>query len=42
MARLRATFARVVGTRTPESMTIVGEPGIGKSHLAAELTDDRG
>jgi DNA-binding SARP family transcriptional activator/tetratricopeptide (TPR) repeat protein len=35
--RLRATFARVVETRTPELMTILGEPGIGKSHLAAEL-----
>ena len=32
------TFARVAGTRTPESLAIVGEPGIGKSHLAAELT----
>ena len=34
---LRATFARVVATRTPELIKIVGEPGIGKSHLAAEL-----
>jgi DNA-binding SARP family transcriptional activator len=38
VGRLRATFARVVGTRTPELMTIVGAPGIGKSRLAAELT----
>jgi DNA-binding SARP family transcriptional activator len=37
VARLRATFARVDATRTPESLAIVGEPGIGKSHLAAEL-----
>ena len=38
MARLRAKFARVVETRTAESMAIIGDPGIGKSHLAAELT----
>ena len=38
MRRLRATFARVVATRTPELMTILGDPGIGKTRLAAELT----
>ena len=37
VARLRTTFARVAATRTSESLAIVGEPGIGKSHLAAEL-----
>ncbi len=37
VTRLRATFARVAATRAPESLAIVGEPGIGKSHLAAEL-----
>jgi DNA-binding SARP family transcriptional activator len=35
--RLRAALAEVVGERTPRLMAIVGEPGIGKSHLAAEL-----
>jgi DNA-binding SARP family transcriptional activator len=37
VGRLRAAFARVVEERTPQLMAIVGEPGIGKSHLAAEL-----
>ena len=37
LARLRATFARVVGERAPALLTIRGEPGIGKSRLAAEL-----
>ena len=36
-AVLRATFARVAGERTPELLTILGEPGIGKSRLVAEL-----
>ena len=35
--RLRVIFARVVDTRSPELLTIFGEPGIGKSHLVAEL-----
>ena len=37
LARLRSTFARVVGERAPALLTIRGEPGIGKSRLAAEL-----
>ena len=37
LARLRATFARVVSERAPALLTIRGEPGIGKSRLAAEL-----
>ena len=37
LARLRATFARVVSRRAPALLTIRGEPGIGKSRLAAEL-----
>ena len=37
LARLRATFARVVDERAPTLLTIRGEPGIGKSRLAAEL-----
>ena len=35
------SFARVVAERTPRLMTIVGEPGIGKSRLVAELARDR-
>ena len=38
IGRLRAAFGRVAAARTPELMTIIGEPGIGKSHLVAELT----
>ena len=34
---LRATFARVAERRAPELLTILGEPGIGKSRLVAEL-----
>ena len=34
---LRATYARVVGERAPELLTVLGEPGIGKSRLVAEL-----
>jgi DNA-binding SARP family transcriptional activator len=37
LARLRATFERVVRQRAPALLTIRGEPGIGKSRLAAEL-----
>jgi DNA-binding SARP family transcriptional activator len=37
VARLAAAFAGAVAQRTPQLATIVGEPGIGKSHLAAEL-----
>jgi DNA-binding SARP family transcriptional activator/tetratricopeptide (TPR) repeat protein len=43
--RLRETFARVVAGREPELLTILGEPGIGKSRLVAELNPiagDRG
>jgi DNA-binding SARP family transcriptional activator len=35
---LRATFARVMAERSPELLTIIGEPGIGKSRLVAELS----
>jgi len=34
---LRDTFARVLAERSPELLTIIGEPGIGKSRLVAEL-----
>ena len=34
---LRATFARVSRRRAPELLTVVGEAGIGKSRLVAEL-----
>ena len=35
---LRATFARVAGRGAPEFLTVLGEPGIGKSRLVAELS----
>jgi tetratricopeptide (TPR) repeat protein len=38
VGRLRETFAKVVAERSPELITILGEPGIGKSRLVAELT----
>jgi DNA-binding SARP family transcriptional activator len=34
---LRDTFARVAARRAPELLTVLGEPGIGKSRLVAEL-----
>jgi class 3 adenylate cyclase/tetratricopeptide (TPR) repeat protein len=34
---LRETFARVVREREPQLVTLVGVPGIGKSHLVFEL-----
>jgi len=34
---LEDTFAEVVATRTPRLLTLVGEPGVGKSRLAREL-----
>ncbi len=34
---LREAFARVTERRTPELLTILGEPGIGKTRLVAEL-----
>ena len=37
LGRLRDTFARVVAERSAEIVTVVGEPGIGKSRLVAEL-----
>ena len=37
LGRLRDTFARVVAERSAEIVTILGEPGIGKSRLVAEL-----
>ena len=42
VARLRATFARVVATRTPELLTVLGEPGIGKSRPRRGAGRDRG
>ena len=37
LADLRALFARAVGERKPELVTVAGEPGIGKTRLAREL-----
>ena len=37
LALLRRSFARVIATSKPLLFTIVGEPGIGKSRLAAEF-----
>jgi len=37
LAMLRRSFSRVVNTSRPLLFTIVGEPGIGKSRLAAEF-----
>ena len=37
VGRLREAFASVVTRRSPELLTILGEPGIGKSRLVAEL-----
>ena len=37
LAMLRQSFSRVIATSTPLLFTIVGEPGIGKSRLAAEF-----
>jgi DNA-binding SARP family transcriptional activator len=37
VGRLRETFANVVAHSSPELITILGEPGIGKSRLVAEL-----
>jgi predicted ATPase/class 3 adenylate cyclase len=34
---LEDAFAEVVATRTPRLLTLVGEPGVGKSRLAREL-----
>jgi predicted ATPase/class 3 adenylate cyclase len=34
---LEGAFAEVVATRTPRLLTLVGEPGVGKSRLAREL-----
>jgi DNA-binding SARP family transcriptional activator len=39
VGRLREAFAHVRGTGTARLMAIVGEPGIGKSRLAAELQE---
>ena len=38
---LRETFARVAARRSPELLTVLGEPGIGKSRLVAELRRSR-
>ncbi len=37
LGRLRDTFARVVAERSAEIVTVLGEPGIGKSRLVGEL-----
>ncbi|HXV95750.1 MAG TPA: BTAD domain-containing putative transcriptional regulator [Gaiellaceae bacterium] len=37
LAELRALFARAVGERKPQLVTVAGEPGIGKTRLAREL-----
>ena len=37
LGRLCASFDRVLAQRTAELLVIVGEPGIGKSHLAARF-----
>jgi len=37
LAMLRRSFSRVIGASRPLLFTIVGEPGIGKSRLAAEF-----
>ncbi len=37
LAQLRECFDRVVRERTPELVTLLGEPGIGKSRLVLEL-----
>ncbi|HEX6678822.1 MAG TPA: BTAD domain-containing putative transcriptional regulator, partial [Actinomycetes bacterium] len=37
LARLRAAFERTRSTRTPQLVTLVGPPGIGKSRLVAEF-----
>ncbi len=37
LALLRETFARVLGEREPQLVTLVGVPGIGKSRLVYEL-----
>jgi len=42
LAALRATFDRVLATRTPATVTITGVAGIGKSRLVRELLDDVG
>ena len=38
VGRLREAFASIVAQSSPELITILGEPGIGKSRLVAELT----
>ena len=38
VGRLRETFASIAAQSSPELITILGEPGIGKSRLVAELT----
>jgi len=38
VGRLRETFASIVAHSSAELITIIGEPGIGKSRLVAELT----
>ena len=39
---LRDAFARVAARRAPELLTVLGEPGIGKSRLVAELAATAG
>jgi hypothetical protein len=42
LGHLSAVFAHVVDARTPRLMAIVGEPGVGKSRLAAGLREIAG
>ena len=37
LAELRAAYARVAATRTPELVTVIGDAGLGKTRLVREL-----
>lgn len=42
LAAARAAFSRATGGRCAELLTVLGEPGMGKSRLAQEIADDLG